>query len=316
MKRLLFLCAALFLLTGCGTVSTVSQQAPAAPSSAAIAAYPETMHLSDGGHDTIQVSGAQSRDLIWASSDRSVAVVDASGQVTAQGAGSCTISIASKTDSTVSTHVEVIVTEAEAPQSAAQPQQQAKTAGAEAPVVYAADRDPSQVYPSYALSAAEVDAMDAQQTQFVINQIYAKNGYIFRTDSLQAYFSQMPWYTPVSGDTGSLTLSALDQNNLALLTRHRDTLPSQASGLGYLWTYSAVSSPLSSNYVRHLSKADVQLLINTIYAKNGYLFETGELQRLFDGQGWYHGDTRSMETVAARFSATDRQNLELLLQAR
>ena len=328
MKRLLLLsvfAAALLLLAGCGTAKVTIQEAssPTEVSASSIAAYPETMHLSQDGQDTIQVSGAQARDLIWASSDRSVAIVDESGRVTAQGPGNCTITIASKTDSAVSCHVEVIV-EAAAQQPAAQAQQPAaqvqqpaaQEAGGADVVYYVPESDPAAVYPAYALSAAEVNAMDAEQTQFVINQIYAKNGYIFRTEALQAYFSQMPWYTPVSNDASQLSMSSLDQNNLALLVRHRDGMSSQASGLGYLWTYNTLKTALSDSYVRNLSKSDVQLLINTIYAKNGYIFDTPELQRLFNDQGWYHGTTGSMEAVSNAFSSLDRQNLNLLLQYR
>ena len=319
MKRLLLLSvfsAALLLLAGCGSAKVTIQEAPApTEASASIAAYPETMHLSQDGQDTIQVSGAQARDLIWASSDRSVAIVDESGKVTAQGPGNCTITIASKTDSNVSCHVEVIV-ESTAQQQTAQVQQPAAQPADSQVIYYVVESDPAAVYPAYALSAAEVNAMDAEQTQFVINQIYAKNGYIFRTDSLQAYFSQMPWYTPISNDASRLSMSSLDQNHLALLVRHRDGMSAPASGLGYLWTYNTVNSALSANYVRNLSKSDVQLFINTIYAKNGYIFETDELQRLFSSQGWYHGTTRSMEAVSNSFSSLDRQNLNLLLQYR
>ena len=318
MKRLLFIAlsaAALLALAGCGSMNITAQEASdaGASSGSSIAAYPETMHLSAGGQDTIQVSGAQTRDLIWASSDRSVAIVDESGKVTAQGPGNCTVTIASKTDSNVSSHVEVVV---EGGQTAAAPAAQQTQAPAAQQVVYAADSDPSAVYPAYALSSAEVNAMDGEQTQFVINQIYAKNGYIFKTDAIQAYFSQMPWYHPVTNDAGSLTMSSLDRSNLSLLVSHRDGLSARPSGLGYLWTYSAVQSPLSANYVRSLSKSDVQLLINTIYAKNGYIFDTDELQRLFSTQGWYHGTTSSMAAVSNSFSSTDRQNINLLLQYR
>ena len=327
MKRLLLLSlpfAALLLLAGCGSINITAQETPSSGSaasstvSASIAAYPETMHLSPDGQDTIQVSGAETRDLIWASSDRSVAVVDESGKVTAQGAGNCTITIASKSDSNVSCHVEVVV-EGAAPaqqQTQSAPQTQQPAADSTKVVYYVADSDPAAVYPAYALSAAEVNAMDAEETQFVINQIYAKSGYIFRTDSLQAYFNQMPWYHPVSNDTSQLSMSSLDRNNLALLVQHRDGMSNRASGLGYLWTYNAVKNALTANYVRNLSKSDVQLLINTIYAKNGYIFETNDLQQLFNTQGWYHGTTRSMETVTNGFSTLDRQNLNLLLQYR
>jgi len=190
MKRLLLAAllsaAALLALAGCGSINITAQEASSdgASSTASIAAYPETMHLSSDGQDTIQVSGADTRDLIWASSDRSVAIVDESGKVTAQGPGNCTITIASKSDSSQSAHVEVVVKGDEAQAGAPAQQTAAPAANNGTVITYAVDRDPSAVYPAYALSAAEVNAMDAEQTQFVINQIYAKNGYIFRTDAL------------------------------------------------------------------------------------------------------------------------------------
>lgn len=154
--------------------------------------------------------------------------------------------------------------------------------------------------------------MDGETLQFTINQIYAKNGYIFRTDSLQAYFSQMPWYAPVSNDTGSLRMSTLDRNNLNLLVRYRDQLPNRdsISQMGWLWTRYAVDERLSESYVRNLSGADIQLLINTIYAKNGYIFQDSALQALFSGQSWYQGVTRDAASIS--FNSTDQANLRLL----
>lgn len=67
---------------------------------------------------------------------------------------------------------------------------------------------------------------------------------------------------------------------------------------------------LTEDYIRNLSRYDVQLLINTIYAKNGYIFETDTLQMMFQGQPWYHGWTR--ETDQLEFSSLDQQNLRLL----
>ena len=67
---------------------------------------------------------------------------------------------------------------------------------------------------------------------------------------------------------------------------------------------------LTEDYIRNLSRYDVQLLINTIYAKNGYIFETDTLQMMFEGQPWYQGWTR--ETDQLEFSSLDQQNLRLL----
>ena len=307
-KRIFLAAAALLLLAGCsadtGSGTTALES---------IAAYPETINLTEGGTETIQVvltpSDVEKRDLLWASSNREVAVVDESGKVSATGAGSCTITVASKAYSDVSCHVEVIVGPGETGED-----RDTWTQSASQTVGYVEETNAASVYPTYYLSESEVAAMDAEQLQFVINQIYAKNGYVFRTAEIQNYFSRMPWYVPVSGDASRLQMSSVDRSNLNLLVRHRDGSSGSSSGLGWMWTRRAVDSELTANYVRKLSDYDIQLLINTIYAKNGYIFETDSLQSMFEGQPWYHGVTR--DASGLNFSSLDQKNLRLLTSYR
>lgn len=307
-KRIFLAAAALLLLAGCSAGTDIGTTALES-----IAAYPETINLTEGGTETIQVvltpSDVEKRDLLWASSNREVAVVDESGKVSATGSGSCTITVASKTYSDVSCHVEVIVGQGETAGDG-----DAWTQSASQTVGYVEETNAASVYPTYYLSESEVAAMDAEQLQFVINQIYAKNGYVFRTAEIQNYFSRMPWYVPVSGDASRLQMSSVDRSNLNLLVRHRDGSSGGSSGLGWMWTRRAVDSELTSNYVRNLSDYDIQLLINTIYAKNGYIFETDSLQSMFEGQAWYHGVTR--DASGLHFSSLDQKNLRLLTSYR
>ena len=307
MKKLVFLAAAaILLLAGCGAVSDIG-----ASELESIAAYPETINLTEGGTETIQVvltpSDAEKQDLLWASSNREVAVVDESGKVSAVGKGSCTITIASKAYSDISCPVEVIVGQGE---TAKEPRSQSETDY----VSYVEETNAASVYPTYYLSETEVAGMDGEQIQFIINQIYAKNGYVFRTTEIQNYFSRMPWYVPVSGDASRLQMSSVDRSNLNLLVSYRDGQSGNTSGLGWMWTRRAVDSELTSGYVRNLSDYDIQLLINTIYAKNGYIFETDSLQYMFEGQAWYHGVTR--DASALNFSSLDQKNLRLLTSYR
>ncbi len=81
-----------------------------------------------------------------------------------------------------------------------------------------------------------------------------------------------------------------------------------------MWTRHAVDGALTASYVRNLSSYDIQLLINTIYAKNGYIFETDSLQLMFEGQPWYRGQTR--DAAQLQFSSLDWQNLSLLTSYR
>ena len=317
MKKLIFLAMGALLLAGCGGAPAVSNGGfsnGSGPALASVAAYPETINLSVGSHETIQTvltpADASEQDLIWASSNREVAVVDESGKVSAVGAGTCTITVASKAYSDVSCHVEVIVSGNTAPANGATPMYPSS-----GHVVYIEETNAASVYPTYYLSDQEVAAMDQDQIQFIINQIYAKNGYVFSKDHIQDYFSRMPWYVPVSNDASRLNMSSLDRSNLNLLVQHRESSSSKSStDLGWMWTRHAVDSALSANYVKNLSDYDIQLLINTIYAKNGYIFETDSLQYMFEGQPWYTGVTHDVDQL--NFSSLDQKNLALLTSYR
>lgn len=308
MKLRIFLAAAgMLMLAGCGASSESIGLALESMS-----AYPETMNLTQGSSETVQVvltpAEAENQDLIWASSNREVAVVDESGKVSATGAGSCTITIASKSYSDISCHVEVIV----AGERAVEELPEAKNPDSSY-VVYVEETNAAAVYPTYYLSEQEVAAMDQEEIQFIINQIYAKNGYVFSKDHIQAYFSKMPWYVPVSNDASRLDMSPVDRSNLNLLVQHREN-GSGRSGLGWMWTRHAVDSELTASDVKNLSDYDIQLLINTIYAKNGYIFETDSLQNMFEGQAWYKGITH--DTSQLSFSSLDQKNLRLLASYR
>lgn len=79
MRKYIFLAGTLaLLLAGCGT--SAPEQTEALTS---IAAYPETMHLTVGSHEGIQVvltpSDASEQELVWASSNKAVATVDEAG---------------------------------------------------------------------------------------------------------------------------------------------------------------------------------------------------------------------------------------------
>lgn len=304
------LCAAalcLLLLAGCGASLEETESPTPGQALESIAAYPETMKLDVGESQLIQValtpSDAQETGLIWASSDRKVAVVDEAGRVSALAAGSCTVTVASEAYSDVSCYVEVIVGEEE---GESQPEQSASSQD----VAYVEETNAASVYPTYYLSEGEVAAMGDEEIQFVINQIYAKNGYVFKNQAIQTYFSRMPWYVPVSSNTARLHMSSLDRSNINLLARCRGEGASSSQSLGWMWTRRMVDQPLSADYVRNLSSYDVQLLINTIYAKNGYIFETDSLQLMFEGQSWYQGATRDISRLS--FSATDKANIKLL----
>jgi len=55
--------------------------------------------------------------------------------------------------------------------------------------------------------------------QMIINEIYARHGYMFKDDELQAYFSSQPWYSPVTQDMNAIgkTLNQIEKDNIKFL---------------------------------------------------------------------------------------------------
>jgi hypothetical protein len=51
------------------------------------------------------------------------------------------------------------------------------------------------------------------------NEIFARHGYIFTTEEMTAYFSQMSWYNPRYYDVSSV-LTPLEKKNIAFIKRY------------------------------------------------------------------------------------------------
>ena len=266
--------------------------------------YPSELELLEGSTGTIQLvispESAKKQALIWVTSNPSVATVE-DGVVSAIGAGECKITVALAKYAKVYADINVTVTSATD--------------------VSNVDRDFSEitadmVYPNCYLTDYEVDSMDLDTIQFFINTIYAKNGYIFQTPSIAAYFELQPWYNPITNDTSviSKNFSEMDNANILLLVSYRSNKnydnSYNSAVIGSIWTWSLVNGELSESFVSTLSDYDVQLLIDTIYAKNGYIFQTPSIQALFETQYWYDGWTSNAGDLS--FSTTDQENLALL----
>lgn len=74
------------------------------------------------------------------------------------------------------------------------------------------------------LTEAEVKAMTQDEIQDAINEIYARHGYIFQTESIQKYYSQFSWYTPYSGEQEKVKklFNSVETANVMLLDKYRD----------------------------------------------------------------------------------------------
>ena len=69
---------------------------------------------------------------------------------------------------------------------------------------------------------------------------------------------------------------------------------------------------LTSADIAGMSDDDIQLAINTIYARHGYRFKDQELLAYFSGFDWYQPSYSDMETVKDTFSDIEEDNVEFL----
>lgn len=76
-------------------------------------------------------------------------------------------------------------------------------------------------------SAAELKDWEFKKVRYAINEIFARKGAEFKTDSIRQQFETMSWYQPASGRSPqSMTslLSEIEKHNLKLLGDRRATL--------------------------------------------------------------------------------------------
>ena len=110
-----------------------------------------------------------------------------------------------------------------------------------------------------------------------------------------------------------------ESSQVSLIQRQKNTF-SYSDYKDANTAYELVSNYLTEDDLYGMTKDDIQLLVNTIFAKHGYIFKTDEIQRFFESQYWYYSisnKTRSADAVIARIQKvtmdyTNLQNLQAL----
>lgn len=67
------------------------------------------------------------------------------------------------------------------------------------------------------LTDEELALYPAAELRLMRNEIYARHGYIFKSEDLAAYFGAQSWYTP---RTSQVTLSSIEQKNVVKIRRY------------------------------------------------------------------------------------------------
>ena len=180
---------------------------------------------------------ATKTELHWESSDENVAEVDENGYVTGIGEGTATVTCKSEND--IEASCTVTVGAAQLPTSAATlpPSTEAPTqtsttptessqGATSAPPAVSGDfifPDSSSRYLTDSEVVTRLSGMSGSPVsdsfaQDAINEIFARNGYVFRTPSIRAYYEAQSWYKADPSYDGSL--NAAEQYNIALLSNY------------------------------------------------------------------------------------------------
>ena len=166
----------------------------------------------------VKPSDAPQGNLIWSSSDESIATVNENGFITGKKNGTTIISCTSengKTSScTVTVKGEIKPTDSTNSTSPTKPTQPTNPAQESTYGFIFSDSSTRK------LTSTEVSKLSDTELQYAINEIYARNGYVFKDKELKTYFNSMPWYTPNPSFSTS-QLNDIESYNINLLTKYR-----------------------------------------------------------------------------------------------
>lgn len=178
-----------------------------------------------------------------------------------------------------------------------------------------------------AVTASDLEGKTAGDLRLMKNAIYARHGYIFKSDDLKEYFEKYSWYSPKYADVNQY-LSPLEQKNIAYITKYGGGAAATASkptaasasksssnklqNITFAYDYSDIVcyQKLTRADLAGLSKAELRILRNTIYARHGRKFKSADLRNYFNGFSWYNGVYD--EVSPNSLSSVEKHNLSLI----
>lgn len=170
-----------------------------------------------------------------------------------------------------------------------------------------------------AVGAADLTGKSVGDLRLLRNAIFARHGYIFKSADLTEYFSNFSWYQPKYKDVTAY-LSKLEQQNVAFISKFENgsgavakkSSAPRVSNVGRTYDYSdyVLYTRLTPSDLAGLSKSDLRIMRNTIYARHGYIFQSADLANYFSNFDWYVPRYKNIPLNA--FSDTERHNIELI----
>ncbi len=151
------------------------------------------------------------------------------------------------------------------------------------------------------------------------NSIFAQYGYPFTVKWIADYFGTRSWYHP--GNFSPEMVSAVDSANARLIQQYEEKNNPLMPGdriakldqakLSKLPNIQApLNKPVDESALKAMSKRELKILRNSIYAQYGREFKTPWLQKYFDTRPWY----KRGSYAESMLTPIDRNNVALILR--
>jgi hypothetical protein len=152
------------------------------------------------------------------------------------------------------------------------------------------------------LTSDDLNQLSKDDLRVARNEILARKGRYFNSPDLKARFGQFSWYAPNTWDP---KLNGVELANVASIER-AEAAP--ATGSDFVIPDSD-RRVLSIGDLRRLSKDELRIARNEIFARRGRYFEAADLKARFERFAWYHPNTWN-----PRLNSVEQANVALMDQ--
>lgn len=152
------------------------------------------------------------------------------------------------------------------------------------------------------LTPDDLNHLSKDDLRVARNEILARKGRYFNSPDLKARFGQFSWYAPNTWDP---QLSGVELANVASIERAEG---GQTAGSEFIISDSD-RRVLSAGELRRLSRDELRIARNEIFARRGRYFEAADLKARFERFSWYRPNTWN-----PRLNSVEQANVALMDQ--
>lgn len=154
------------------------------------------------------------------------------------------------------------------------------------------------------LSESDLRVLSKDDLRIARNEIFARRGRYFNAPDLTARFSRFAWYVPRSWDP---PLNAIESANVALIDRFESGGAVAPSGFIFPDSDRRLLTPAD---LRRLSRDELRIARNEIFARRGRYFDSADLKAYFARFPWYAPNSWN-----PKLNAIEEANVALIDQA-